>query len=303
MSRRGSDLVLTYHRIASGRDPLEQCVSPESFNAQLEVLRRLAEVVPLEELDRPARDTRVALTFDDGYRDNAVVAAPILYDAGLPATFFVSSAMIEGRGEYWWDRLEHIHLDEEPGTTTLELEIERRRLRVDVRSEAGRLRSLKALNRRLRGLALAEIDPLVEHVRVQLGVSPPAACDRHSLMRADDVARLAAHPLFEIGSHGSTHVMLSALPANLQREEIVASRAALERVTGRTVTSLAYPYGTDTSFDRSTESLVREAGYLRAFANTPLLHGRAAFRRPRTMVYDWSSDEFSSRLRGILAST
>ncbi len=83
-------LILTYHRIRHpGRDPLLQCVDPEHFADQLRRLPALAEIVPLAELREPARGRRIALTFDDGYADNAAVAVPALRSAGLPATFFV----------------------------------------------------------------------------------------------------------------------------------------------------------------------------------------------------------------------
>ncbi|HSJ07311.1 MAG TPA: polysaccharide deacetylase family protein, partial [Longimicrobiales bacterium] len=36
----------------------------------------------------------VAITFDDGYRDNVRYAAPLLERHGLPATFFVATAII-----------------------------------------------------------------------------------------------------------------------------------------------------------------------------------------------------------------
>ena len=37
-----------------------------------------------------------AITFDDGYRDNLEIAAPILKRRGLPATLFVASGFIDG---------------------------------------------------------------------------------------------------------------------------------------------------------------------------------------------------------------
>lgn len=45
----------------------------------------------------------LSITFDDGYRDNAEVAAPILKRLGLPATFFIATDFIESKRVPFWD--------------------------------------------------------------------------------------------------------------------------------------------------------------------------------------------------------
>lgn len=302
---RGYDLILTYHRIGGGRDPLQQCVDVERFAQHIERLPSLADVVPLESLETPSRRPRIALTFDDGYADNGAVAAPILREAGLPATFFIPSRVLAERGEFWWDRLEHLHLDSQPETASVDVAPAGRRLRIDVRSEAGRLRSLKALNRRLRPLPPAAIEAVVRDVESQLGPSVVRSCAAHSLLDGAAVAALAATALFEIGCHGATHTMLSALTAREAELEIRESREALESATGRSVTSFSYPYGTPESFGAETIALVRAAGFARACRNTP---GRADFARERYrlarhMVYDWSGDELAARVNSWLVSS
>lgn len=299
-----ADVVLTYHRVVEGRDPLLQCVGPDRFAAQLEVLAANADVVSLAELDRPSSRPRAAITFDDGYADNAEVAAPILAAAGLPATFFVTARALESSGEYWWDRLEHLLLDAPPAVPFLEVEVDGRALRVDVRTEAGVARALKALNRRLRTLHLDGIEPVVHAVADQLGLDPAPACDHHRLVDATRVRALASDPRFEVGCHGATHTMLSACSgADLQREVHVA-REALSRAAGTPVTSFAYPYGTPGSFTGAGVGAVRSAGFERAFVNTPepAVGRNRRFRRPRVMVYDWSVPEFARHLAGWLAA-
>lgn len=46
----------------------------------------------------------VAVTFDDGYKDNFENAAPILLKYGIPATFFVTSGYINSQRVFSWDR-------------------------------------------------------------------------------------------------------------------------------------------------------------------------------------------------------
>ena len=60
-----------------------------------------------ERLVRPAGDRPfVVLTFDDGYRDNARYAVPLLRRHRVPWTLFVTSDFAEGRGRLWWIKLE-----------------------------------------------------------------------------------------------------------------------------------------------------------------------------------------------------
>jgi peptidoglycan/xylan/chitin deacetylase (PgdA/CDA1 family) len=81
--------------------------------------------------------------------------------------------------------------------------------------------------------------------------------------------RLASHPLAEIGAHTLTHVALESIPVGEQRAEIAGAKSVLERITGRPVTSFAYPFGKPDDLTADTPALVRHAGYARACTATP----------------------------------
>lgn len=82
------------------------------------------------------------------------------------------------------------------------------------------------------------------------------------VMTADAVARLAAEPGMEIGSHGHSHVSLAGLDPERLEDEVAGSRSRLARITGRPVRWLAYPYG---DFDAAAREAARAAGYTAAF--------------------------------------
>jgi peptidoglycan/xylan/chitin deacetylase (PgdA/CDA1 family) len=46
----------------------------------------------------------LVITFDDGYADNAELAAPVLERWSLPATFFVATGFMESQQQAFWDR-------------------------------------------------------------------------------------------------------------------------------------------------------------------------------------------------------
>jgi peptidoglycan/xylan/chitin deacetylase (PgdA/CDA1 family) len=103
--------VLVYHTISSPREPLlaDIDISPERFAQQLRWLARWRRVVPITEtLKHNRRDIPVAITFDDGYRDNLTVALPMLEKYSVPATIFVSAGFIGDEGYVSCDELREL---------------------------------------------------------------------------------------------------------------------------------------------------------------------------------------------------
>src|SRR5450432_1946685 len=92
--------VLVYHTISAPPEPLpgDIDISRERFARQLQWLARWRRVVRLDETLSGSSDRLVAITFDDGYRDNLTVALPLLEKFGLPMTLFVAAEFIGREG-------------------------------------------------------------------------------------------------------------------------------------------------------------------------------------------------------------
>jgi peptidoglycan/xylan/chitin deacetylase (PgdA/CDA1 family) len=87
-------VIVAFHRVdnTDPSDPLT--VSVRDFERHCRFYRRHFKVVPLRELVHRLEHGRpvgrhLAITFDDGYRDNFDNARPVLEKLSLPATFFV----------------------------------------------------------------------------------------------------------------------------------------------------------------------------------------------------------------------
>lgn len=92
--------VLIYHTISAPPEPLpgDIDISRERFARQLQWLSRWRRVVRLDETLSGASSRLVAITFDDGYRDNLTVALPLLEKFGLPMTLFVAGGFVGREG-------------------------------------------------------------------------------------------------------------------------------------------------------------------------------------------------------------
>ena len=83
--RRPCARILTYHNIGYSRHDMN--VTPEQFREQMAWLQASHRVIALEDCLRMPEG--VVITFDDGYQDNLLNAAPVLHALGLPATVFM----------------------------------------------------------------------------------------------------------------------------------------------------------------------------------------------------------------------
>src|SRR5215217_2652539 len=98
--------ILFYHRVADVQDPL--AIAPRRFATQMDLLAaeryRVVDVVSAGRLLEAgeALERVVALSFDDGYRDVAEHALPVLERHGFQATVFVATGVVDGVAAFSW---------------------------------------------------------------------------------------------------------------------------------------------------------------------------------------------------------
>lgn len=287
---RGSNVVLSYHRVSPAAAPSPgtpaevagrgMVVTAPRFRRQLAALAERYEVVPARHARERGVRPRVAITFDDGYADNAEVAAPALRELGLPATFFVTTDGLGHRTEFWWDQLEHLLLSSVHVPDRLHLVTEVAAIELITATPAQRAAAFKAVTRMLRSSPPTVVEQALGQLARAVGTAPEP-CEAHRRMSIAQLRELSHHPLFEIGSHTCTHAALRALPRAASRRELAVSQQVLGEVVGHPPELLAYPYGAPPSVGRRDRIEARRAGYELAFVNTP----GSADRSPRFAVH------------------
>jgi peptidoglycan/xylan/chitin deacetylase (PgdA/CDA1 family) len=260
-------LVLGWHNIdPTPAFPAAPGTGRRGFERQLALLARAANVVRLSDaLERmaggqplPARS--VALTFDDGYRDNLDVAVPALARHGLPATFYLVPRFLDGELGAWWEDLAAAFRHATAPEVTWD------GIRHPLGDPAERAQAqerialqLKTLSARSREQAVAEIAHRIV---------PDGTVERPLFMDWDGARALLAAG-HDVGSHSMTHAILSREDEASQTEELAESRGRLTSRLGAPVDSVAYPNGHREDYDETTLRLVREIGYKGAVTTTP----------------------------------
>jgi len=259
-ARRGPTFqVLTFHRVGDAGDPFLPAMPTRVFEAQMTHIARHYRVFTVEDLVERMRSGRVprnalAITFDDGYRDNLTEAAPILARHGLPATVFLTTGCI-GTGQIpWFDQLA-IALKTTP-REALRLSADRI---LPLGTEDERLRALDASLGHLKRVTDEERRDGLDRILDQLGGSAPG--ETKSLMLTWDEVQALRVQGFAVGAHTVSHPILSRTSADRAWEEIYGCKRDIERHLGGPVRGFAYPNGGARDYTETVKHLVREAGF------------------------------------------
>jgi peptidoglycan/xylan/chitin deacetylase (PgdA/CDA1 family) len=292
-------VILMYHRVSvAPEDAYGLAVTPDRFAAQLEHLSRLGCVVPLNEIVRPASSLQMAITFDDGYLDNATTAAPMLAEAGLPATYFITTGRLDGR-HFWWDRLATALLGNYPKPSGVEVPVARRTVWLALNDPSACESSLRFVHRRLRSLPPDELEETVDDLLERLGAPAPPA--RAATMTRTQLVALSRLPAAEVGAHTRTHLQLGGKALRLQEDEVMGSVADLADILGKPVRSFAYPFGSEQAVGDVAPRLADRAGCALACTTVraPVVRRSNPYRLPRLNVGNWGAAELAAHVEEL----
>lgn len=300
--RGGRLSTFIFHRVLPQADPL---LPDEPDAARFEqIVRFIARhFTVLRADDAAAALARGALppaaaciTFDDGYADNATVAAPILRRHGVPATFFVSTGYIDG-GRMWNDTV----IEAVRAAPDGELDWSAHGVPpMQLGSASSRVAAYGAALQALKHREPAERKAITDQIAEQAGL--PA---RSTLMMTRQQVRGLHDAGMEIGGHTVNHPILTRLDSTAAAQEIGAGREQLAQWTGAAPRTFAYPNGVPgQDFGDREVGLVRKAGFEAAFTTA---RGTAAvgcnpYRIPRFTPWDRQMLRFGARVALLLAS-
>lgn len=262
---RDGVLVLNYHRVGeSGRSRYDRALwsaSAEGFDAQVAFLKSNCDVIALDDIDAAmrSRGRHIAITFDDGYRDNHDIAFPVLRRHGVPAAFFIATGFIDQRRLPWWDAIALQVRDTRSGSLDLAPWLPSPLALGDDREAA--IRDVLAA---YKALPFDQTAPFLATLARETGIDPPERVDGEWMDW--DMIRAMARGGMTIGGHTVNHPILSSLPADAQRSEIQGCAARLREELGIAMAHFAYPVGGRGAFNDDTRRLLDEAGVRQAFS-------------------------------------
>ena len=281
---RNSVTILMIHGVMGKEEsslwvPLRTRLTPQRLDGILRLLSRHYRFISFDDAvamvtgKKEIQPYSLAVTFDDGYRNNITRALPVLRKYGVPAVLFVSSGNVEDRRPYWFDRLDFA-LQHAPAGTR-EVRIGRKTILLDRTSRS----SLRDSYARIRAAAkeilrddaemIEELEGLASFLERENGreLAEIFEVDEWSaLLTWEEIRCVSGSPDMLFQTHTSDHVRLGLVSEQTVREQILNSKKMLETHTGVPCRFLCYPSG---SFSVRTMEIAKECGIEAAVTTMP----------------------------------
>jgi len=263
--------IVTYHRLGvpskAARDLDETVVdaTKEGFERQVALFMRHFTLLGVEDLRlhflerRPLPKNAALITFDDGYRECLDVALPILKRAGAKAVFFISTDHTTDRKAFWWDRTNY--LIKRSTRTRAELDYPTHAV-YDIRGDRSKV--VQQILDVIKETYALDVERYLQALGAALGVPWGPEDDRRIadqvLMTWDEVREMRRAGM-DVQSHTRTHRVLTTLPPDEVREELVGSRKVLEEQLDEPIRAVAYPVSLSVAKHPAIAEAVTRAGY------------------------------------------
>ena len=236
--QQGKNIILMYHRviprdlIAPNQFQKALIASAEGFRENLLFIKANYSVISLteyltisQEASHNKNERYAIITLDDGWWDNYEYAYPLLKELELPATIFLATSFIGSNKGFWWQTVGDILSAPDINQQAPIINCLNTYSLVD--SDIQNLPTFDSLfiDQVITKLKSKPQDD-IEHIVMEL-LKLSTQQDRPHAMNWAQVEEMSRHGI-EFGPHTANHAILTALPIDDAKKEIIDSQAALQ---------------------------------------------------------------------------
>ena len=200
----------------------------------------MPEIVKASAETRSLPERAFAVTFDDGFENNYSIAAPVLEEFRVPATFYVTTRFIEEGACSWIDMIESAVDGQE--------EVRLRLPALDVNgryaTREDKLELLEAVRQYVKNHPQVDPYAFAQEVWDQSSLEAMELDpELDGKMSWEQLRELNGNPSFTVGGHGHTHRILEFLDDSEMEDEVATSLGKLRGNLGPAVVHYSYPEG------------------------------------------------------------
>jgi len=257
------------------------------FTSVAEILHSITSNTPL-----PRKS--VAFTIDDGFHDQASLAAPVFIEFGCPVTIFLVTDFIDGKSWPWFSKVQH--LVDQARVTHLELEINQQKKRYSLVSSSDKNIARRKITNLIKSTEWEYLDPILnklsESLKVEIPDLPPEQFQPITWNRIKELENAG----ISFGPHTLTHPILSKVDTETAEKEILGSWQRLKSTLKNPVPVFCYPNGELADFGDREIQLLKNTDMVGALSTIPMQYRTdlkstdITYKMPRYSLPDSFSD-------------
>lgn len=262
--------ILFWHGVDEQPDPIVEAesISKSDFLKQINYLHKYFEIISIDEFySRYTNSTlvgkEIVLTFDDGYKNNLTVLAPLLKERNIPFTVFISAKNIS-EGTLFPTSILRLVIY---GASIPKLSIPSLDMEFDLSTNEEKNRAYYIINKYVKESMLEKVNLICTELINSVDKEKwKDIVNKHQSVKPltwDEVRELEGDGC-TIGSHCIDHICCHS---NQNEDEIINqisnSKLDIEKELGIECNYFAYPNGDFTGF---SNKCVSNAGYLMGFS-------------------------------------
>lgn len=266
--------IFMLHRMDSGEHTIAGGTQPDHLRRCLQYLVdknyrfiSLQQLVAALRAGQPLPSKAAAFTMDDGFSDQANIAAPVFAEFNCPLTFFVITGMLD-QALWPWDA-QVAWITETAGITSLETGVAGKSFTLPLGNTFNRRLAKRVLHDAIRELPSDQIDEIIDRIASDAGVAipekPPAAYQPMTWEMARQLERNGV----QFAPHSVSHRVLSRLDGKSMRQEIRNSWRTLDAELLNPLRVFCYPTGRESDYGKREIDTLRDDQFLGAVTTTP----------------------------------
>jgi peptidoglycan/xylan/chitin deacetylase (PgdA/CDA1 family) len=266
---RSGIVVLTFHRVLHDAEYDSTVAEPgmltraDTFEALLQYLRGQCQWISVADGmpdNGESSCPRVAITFDDGWKDNLDVALPLVQRYSGSFTVFLCPELLSSGKIFWTEAVANLWRDSRVARQSATMENIWQRC-FDTTCPADSLHTLIA---KLKQLPQPQRDHFISELTIALAPHSSEMPGSRQLLNWQEIGEMAQSGI-SFGSHTDTHQILTAVSEPVAEQELSSSRNAIAEKL-QECSLFAYPNG---DWSERVRMIVGRCGYQKAFVNQP----------------------------------
>ena len=260
--------ILPLHMITDKPNGFYPEISVRLFEKQIAYLVKNYNIISMDEIVEKVQKRKslrrlVAITFDDGFKDNYEKAYPILKKYSVPATIFLTTGYIESRTIPWFIKLRYMFM--KTNKTKLNLTINKKII-IPMKTKEEKFTASEKVMVYLKDCPNDQKIYLLDRIGMELAVNEFK--ELSDLMLTWNEIKEMSENGISFGAHTVNHPVLTKIPQHTIKEEILQSKQTIEEKIGKPVTGFAYPFGNEGQYNSYIFKILQKLQFKFALTST-----------------------------------